>query len=93
MRTAIAAIAVTIFAALCGLIGASHAAADPGCIGPPGSQPWYNPCSGTAPWNQNDWSPVDGLPGRYGPRFGYTPDTGQPGGPQWCFAHTGSFRC
>ncbi|TDO18106.1 hypothetical protein EV580_1287 [Mycobacterium sp. BK086] len=76
------------------LIAAPAAAATPlpGCYLEPSAYNWYNPCSGQAPWNQSNYSGTNGVPGQYGPN-GYTADTGQPGGPQWCFEHTGSFTC
>lgn len=74
------ALLVSIAVAVGGLVGATPAQADP----PPGclyqSPNWYDPCSGVSPWTQQNgtnWSPVDGIPGMYGPH-GYTPVTEQP---------------
>ncbi|WP_141772874.1 hypothetical protein [Mycobacterium malmoense] len=95
MKQLLAAAVLAAAGLAAAVLGAQPAQADP----PPGclyqSPNWYDPCSGTPPWlqqNGTNWSPVDGIPGMYGPH-GYTPDTGQPGGPEWCYAHTGSFNC
>jgi hypothetical protein len=45
----------------------------PGCLYQ--SPNWYDPCSDVGPQqrtNGNNWLPVDGVPGMYGPH-GYTP--------------------
>lgn len=51
----------------------AHAEPPPGCLYQ--AVNWYDPCSGVSPWvqqNGSNWSPVDGIPGMYGPH-GYTP--------------------
>ncbi|WP_044109880.1 hypothetical protein [Mycobacterium canetti] len=57
---------------------AGAAAPPPGCLYE--SPNWFDPCSGAPPWvqqNGTNWSPVDGIPGMWGPH-GYTPVTQQP---------------
>lgn len=74
------ALLVGVGLAFVAMVAAAPAQAEP----PPGclyqAVNWYDPCSGVSPWTQqngSNWSPVDGVPGMYGPN-GYTPVTQQP---------------
>lgn len=75
MRFILSALGMTAAAAML-LLGAGIATAQPpivpGCGYGPSQYPWYNPCSGQAPWNSSNWVGQNGIPGTYGPG-GYTP--------------------
>lgn len=78
MRTVLPVLAICATAVTALLVGApaTHADPPPGCLYQ--SPNWYDPCSGVPPWVQQgfgDWSPVDGVPGMWGPH-GYTPPSG-----------------